>query len=107
MRINAGHRKDRRTLTGAHELGHFVATRRRPEVYQDEKYENSREERYANAFASAFMMPARAVMENFKELTIGSTHLTRRHIILLANFFGVSRQAIVLRLERSEEHTSE
>jgi Zn-dependent peptidase ImmA (M78 family)/DNA-binding XRE family transcriptional regulator len=97
--INAGHREDRRTLTGAHELGHFIATRRRPEIYQDEKYENSREERYANAFASAFLMPARAVMEKFKELTIGSTHLTRRHIILLSQFFGVSRQAMVLRLE--------
>lgn len=97
--INAGHREDRRILSGAHELGHFIATRRRPEVYQDEKYENSREERYANAFASAFLMPARAVMEKFKELTIGSTHLTRRHIILLAHFFGVSRQAMVLRLE--------
>lgn len=97
--INAGHRQDRRTLTGAHELGHFIATRRRPEIYQDEKYENSREERYANAFASAFLMPARAVMEKFKELTIGSSHLTRRHIILLAHFFGVSRQATVLRLE--------
>lgn len=97
--INAGHREDRRTLTGAHELGHFIATRRRPEIYQDEKHENSREERYANAFASAFLMPARAAMEKFKELTIGSTHLTRRHIILLAHFFGVSRQATVLRLE--------
>ncbi len=97
--INAGHREDRRALTGAHELGHFIATRRRPEIYQDEKYENSREERYANAFASAFLMPARAVMEKFKELTIGSTHLTRRHIILLSHFFGVSRQATVLRLE--------
>ena len=97
--INASHREDRRTLSGAHELGHFVATRRRPEIYQDEKYENSREERYANAFASAFLLPARAVMEKFKELTIGSTHLTRRHIILLAHFFGVSRQATVLRLE--------
>lgn len=97
--INASHRTDRRTQTGAHELGHFMATRRRPEIYQDEKYENSREERYANAFASAFLAPARAVMEKFKELTIGSTHLTRRHIILLANYFGVSRQAMVLRLE--------
>ena len=38
-------------------------------------------------------------MEKFKEVTIGSTHLTRRHIILLANFFGVSRQAMVMRLE--------
>ena len=97
--INASHRKDRRTLTGAHELGHFIATRRRPEIYQDQKYENSREERYANAFASAFLTPARAVMGKFREVTIGSTHLTRRHIILLANFFGVSRQAMVLRLE--------
>ena len=97
--INACHREDRRAMTGAHELGHFIATRRRPEVYQDEKYENSREERYANAFSSAFLAPARAVMEKFKELTIGSTHLTRRHIILLAHFFGISRQAMVLRLE--------
>lgn len=38
-------------------------------------------------------------MEKFKELTIGSTHLTRRHIILLSSFFGVSRQAMVMRLE--------
>lgn len=97
--INSGHREDRRNLTGAHELGHFIATRRRPEIYQDEKHENSREERYANAFASAFLMPARVTMEKFKESTIGSSHLTRRHIILLAKFFGVSRQAMVLRLE--------
>ncbi len=97
--INASHRVDRQTLTGAHELGHFIATRRRPEIFQDQKYENSREERYANAFASAFLMPVRPVMEKFKELTLGSTHMTRRHIILLADFFGVSRQTMVLRLE--------
>ena len=97
--INSGHRKDRRIQTGGHELGHFTATRRQPEVYQDEKYENSREERYANAFGRAFLTPARAVMEKFKELTTGSSHLTRRHIILLAHFFSVSRQAMVMRLE--------
>jgi Zn-dependent peptidase ImmA (M78 family)/DNA-binding XRE family transcriptional regulator len=97
--INSGHREDRRILTGAHELGHFIATRRRPEIYQDEIRENSREERYANSFAGAFLMPARSVMEKFKETTIGSSHLTRRHIISLASFFGVSRQAIALRLE--------
>ncbi|SOE70898.1 transcriptional regulator, XRE family [Burkholderia sp. D7] len=97
--INSSHRKDRQTQTGGHELGHFTATRRRPEVYQDEKYENSREERYANAFGRTFLTPARAVMEKFKELTMGASHLTRRHIILLANFFGISRQAMVMRLE--------
>lgn len=97
--VNSAHRRDRRRLTGAHELGHFTATRRRPEVYQDTKYENSREERYANAFARSFLMPARALMEKFKEVTAGSTHLTRRHVILLAHLFGASRQALVLRLE--------
>ena len=97
--INSSHRKDRQNQTGGHELGHFTATRRAPEVYQDEKYENSREERYANAFGRAFLTPARSVMQKFKELTAGSSHLTRRHIILLAQFFGVSRQAIVMRLE--------
>jgi Zn-dependent peptidase ImmA (M78 family)/DNA-binding XRE family transcriptional regulator len=97
--INSSHRKDRRTQTGGHELGHFTATRRQPEVYQDEKNDNSRDERYANAFGRAFLTPARAVMEKFKELTTGSSHLTRRHVILLSNFFGVSRQAMVMRLE--------
>ena len=99
MLINSTHRRDGRNQTGSHELGHFIATRRRPEIYQDEMYDNSREERYANAFARAFMTPTRTVMEKFKEVTIGSSHLTRRHIILLANFFSVSRQAMVMRLE--------
>jgi Zn-dependent peptidase ImmA (M78 family)/DNA-binding XRE family transcriptional regulator len=97
--INSGHRRDRRNQTGGHELGHFTATRRKPEIYQDEKHENSREERYADAFGRAFLTPARSVMEKFRELTTGSSHLTRRHIILLANLFGVSRQAMVMRLE--------
>jgi Zn-dependent peptidase ImmA (M78 family) len=100
--INASHRKERRNQTGGHELGHFIATRRQPEIYQDGKYENSREERYANAFGSAFLTPTRAVMEKFKEITAGGTHLTRRHVILLSSFFGVSRQALVMRLEELE-----
>jgi Zn-dependent peptidase ImmA (M78 family)/DNA-binding XRE family transcriptional regulator len=97
--INSSHREDRRVQSGGHELGHFTATRRLPEVYQDEKYDNSREERYANAFARAFLTPARSVMQKFKEVTAGASHLTRRHVIVLAHFFGVSRQAMVLRLE--------
>lgn len=97
--LNATHRKDRQSQSGGHELGHFTATRRQPEVFQDEKYDNSREERYANAFGRAFLTPARAVMQKFREVTTGSTHLTRRHVIVLAHFFGVSRQAMVMRLE--------
>jgi Zn-dependent peptidase ImmA (M78 family) len=99
MLINASHLRERRTLSASHELGHLIATRSMAEVYEDEKYENSREERYAIAFGPAFLMPARLVMEKYKEITAGSSHLTRRHIILLAHFFGVSKQALVMRLE--------
>ena len=61
--------------------------------------ENSREERYANAFARAFLTPARTVMQRFRDVTQGATHLTRRHVIVLAYAFGVSREAMVRRLE--------
>jgi len=44
-------------------------------------------------------MEPRAVMQQFQELTAGASHLTRRHVILLAHFFRVSREAMVRRLE--------
>ena len=38
-------------------------------------------------------------MQKFQEMTTGSDRLTRRHVIVLAHFFGVSREAIVRRFE--------
>lgn len=99
MLLNANHPADRMTQTGAHELGHFGSTRRQPEVLTEGEEPGSREERYANAFARCFLTPARAVRQRFAEITAGQTHLTRRHIILLAYTFGVSREAMVRRLE--------
>ncbi len=100
--LNANHPRDRRAHTAAHEMGHLVSTRSRPEVLSDSTPENSREERYANAFARSFLTPARAVMQKFKEITAGSSRLTRRHIIVLSHAFNVSREAIVRRLEELE-----
>jgi Zn-dependent peptidase ImmA (M78 family)/DNA-binding XRE family transcriptional regulator len=97
--LNGNHPRDRRAQTAAHELGHLVSTRREPEVLEEGVTENSREERYANTFGRAFMTPARAVMQKFREITVGSEKLTRRHVIVLAHFFCVSREAIVRRLE--------
>lgn len=96
--LNANHPRERRALTAAHEMAHLVSTRREAEVTR-EQGENSRDERYSNAFSSAFLMPARAVMQKFKEVTAGSEKFTRRHIIILSHAFGVSREAIVRRLE--------
>src|SRR5690606_1349841 len=60
---------------------------------------STREERYAEAFGRAFLAPARSVIQKFEQVTAGSDRLTRRHIIILAHFFGISREALVRRLE--------
>lgn len=97
--INSNHRYERQVATGTHELGHTISARRRPDVCHDGFQHNSREERYATAFAPAFMMPARTVMQKLSEIRAGSKRLTRRHVIILAQYFGVSREALVRRLE--------
>lgn len=97
--LNGSHPRERRAQTGAHELGHLVSTRRAPDALYEGSPEASREERYANAFARAFLTPARAVMAMFRDVTAGSSQLTRRHVIVLAHAFGVSIEAMVRRLE--------
>lgn len=99
MLLNANHPRERRAQSAGHETGHFVSTRTKPEVLHFAEEENSREERYAHAFGRAFLTPPRAVMQKFREITAGSSKFTRRHVIVLAHFFGVSREAIVRRLE--------
>jgi len=99
MLLNAKHPRERRNQSGGHELGHLVSVRRDPEVLHANEPETTREDRYATAFARSFLTPAGAVRQKFKEVTAGSTHLTRRHVIVLAHFFDVSREAFVRRLE--------
>ena len=97
--LNANHPWKRRTQSAAHEVGHFIGTRRSPEVFEMGERILSREERYANAFGRAFITPKDGFTEVFKLLTKGAGNLTRRHVIMLADKFSVSRQAAVLRLE--------
>ena len=97
--LNQNHPLERLTHTGAHEAGHFVSTRRESEISTTDQKPKSREERYADAFARCFLTPARAVRQRFAQITAGQSHLTRRHIILLAHAFGISREAMVRRLE--------
>lgn len=97
--LNANHTRERRAQSAAHECGHLVSTRSEPEVLYKDAVQKSREERYANAFGRVFLTPSRPVMQKFQEVTAGSDKLTRRHVIELAHFFAVSREAMVRRLE--------
>ena len=97
--LNANHPHTRRAQTAAHECGHFVSTRRETEVLHVDEAETSREERYACAFGRALLTPDRGVTQHFRQVVSGSRQLTRRHVIVLAHIFGVSREAMVRRLE--------
>ena len=97
--LNQSHPLERLAYTGAHECGHFISARKEADILADDAGPASREEKYADAFARCFLMPSRAVRQRFSSITAGQSHLTRRHIILMAHAFGVSRQAMVRRLE--------
>ncbi len=97
--LNANHPRERQAQTGVHELGHLTSRRQTPDVCRFDQHDDSREERYANAFGRAFLTPARTVTVRFQDLTAGASRFTRRHVILLAHAFGVSREAMVRRLE--------
>lgn len=99
MLFNSNHPAERNAQTGGHETGHLVSNRRVPEAVLLTDRHQSRDEKYANCFGRALLTPAMAVRQKFAELTNGQSHLTRRHVILLASEFAVSREAIVRRLE--------
>ncbi|MDF1600936.1 XRE family transcriptional regulator [Mesorhizobium sp. YIM 152430] len=97
--LNGSHPHERLTQSGVHEAAHFISTRRQPEVLTEDERFASREERYANIFQRCFLTPGREVRQRFAEITAGQSHLNRSHVILLAHAFGVSREAMVRRLE--------
>ena len=97
--LNANHPVERRVHSAVHELGHFIGTRQSPEVLNENEQFLSRDERYANAFGRAFLTPRTSFAESFRHVTAGSTKLSRRHVILLAHHYNISREACVRRLE--------
>ena len=99
MLLNAKHPVERRSQTAAHELGHFISRRRTPAIMRSEGSRKSPEERYADVFGRTFLTPVRTVTQRFREVTAGSSRLTRQHVIILSRHFGVSREAMVRRLE--------
>lgn len=99
MLLNATHPRERRVQSAARGLGHLVSNRHCPDVHYLAGGERACEERYATAFGRAFLTPARTVMQSFRDVMQGASQLTRRHVILLAHTFGVSREALVRRLE--------
>ena len=98
--LNERHHPYRIAMTAAHELGHYVSNRSFGDIVGAEELGSSNEERFANVFSYAFLMPASTVRRRFQEIRDTFNAFTPRHLVSMARSFHVSTQAMCRRLER-------
>jgi len=98
--INAGHPATRQRWTLAHELAHALVHRDRPEVTRIGGYKRVPDrERVAEEFAASFLMPRSGLERRLRELTMRRPDVSVADLLVLSHEYGVSAQALVLRLE--------
>ena len=100
MAIQRRHPRGRRLWSLCHEYAHFLVHRYEPEVTilrSDSR--SSRKERFADSFAKAFLMPALGLRRRFHDLRRSAGPLTPAALLILADLYGVSFEALLLRLE--------
>jgi Zn-dependent peptidase ImmA (M78 family)/transcriptional regulator with XRE-family HTH domain len=93
----------RAAFTAAHEYAHVILRDRAREVFHLAAGERDLQEVRANAFAAAFLMPADGLSAYFtgKGLLRGQalTHLAPADVVRAMDYFGVSRSALLFRLQ--------
>lgn len=99
--VNMGHPSERRHWTMAHEYAHYLAHRDRAEVTPvTQRHQPPETERFADAFAANFLMPRSGLSRRFHELKRRKEDkVTPATLVQLAHAYGVSVQALTLRLE--------
>ena len=100
--LNAKHPWERRAMTAAHETGHFISNRYLVDMVELDEAALTADERFANAFSYAFLMPPQAVRKRFQEIVETDNRFAPRHLILMAHAFHVSPEAMCRQLERLE-----
>lgn len=98
--VNRKHPPERRRATMLHEYGHLITDRFKPGIdylsYPGRKPAN---ERFAEAFAMAFLMPSTSVRRRFNQIVNDSGDFQISDLCRLSHFFYVSVEAMTLRLE--------
>jgi Zn-dependent peptidase ImmA (M78 family) len=96
MYVNSSQAYYRRRFTVAHEIGHYMRNREFDIEYVNYRNETSKlgtdsDERFANAFAAALLMP-KSALDAYRDLKMDSTQLCK--------VFEVSREAMSNRRRR-------
>lgn len=95
--VNRDHPEERRRWTMAHEYAHFLAHRYQPDVW-DENYQRlPQREQFADSFAAYFLMPSSSLSRKVSNQP--NEKVTVADLLIWANYYGVSVQAMDLRLE--------
>jgi Zn-dependent peptidase ImmA (M78 family)/DNA-binding XRE family transcriptional regulator len=101
--VNQKHPPERRRATLLHEYGHLITDRFKPGIdyvaYPGRKPAN---ERFAEAFSMAFLMPATSVRRRFNQTVNVRADFTISDLCRLAHLYFVSVEAMAIRLETLE-----
>lgn len=98
--INILHNVERCRWSLAHAYAHFLAHRSKPVVSIEDEYQRKPEsERFADSFARYFLMPTNGITQRFNAIYQANGKTTPGDLVKLANYYGVSVEAMVLRLE--------
>lgn len=98
--VNSLHPEERRRLSLAHGYAHFLAHRYKPEALIEDGYQRKPEnERFADHFAFHFLMPTTGLTRRFNGIRRTTGKVTPADLFVLAHHYGVSFEAITLRLE--------
>ena len=84
----------------AHEYGHFLTSRYSSEIsILGRRGRIPAEERFADAFARCFLMPATGLRRRFNQIRSAEARVTAADICRMAYYYFVSVEAMTLRLE--------
>ena len=98
--VNRKHPPERRRATLIHEYGHLIIDRFKPGIdyltFQGRKPAN---ERFAEAFSMAFLVPATSLRRRFNQIVNESDDFQIADLCRLSHFYNASVEAMTLRLE--------
>lgn len=99
--VNSNHPVDRMRLSAAHEFGHFLTDRFRPDVSVLRTGRRQPErERLADSFSRYFLMPTPGLVRRFEATRRAKGgSVSTADVVQLSFLYGVSFQAMALRLE--------
>ncbi|MBN1909339.1 MAG: ImmA/IrrE family metallo-endopeptidase [Pirellulales bacterium] len=99
--VNRKHPAERRRVSMLHEYGHLIVNRYQPGIdYLNIPGRKPTNERFAEAFAISFLMPANAVRQRFHEVVAITNDFQVADLCRLSHFFFASVEAMAIRLEQ-------